>query len=561
MDTVRELGVDLNAPASESVATLSTLSLSQLLSLRDELFTEATSLGLTSDGDELVSRRDSKKKPLHVKLTEDISSLLLCLKNESVVPRSLLKNGKRSKEYLDASHVSTNSSVSVFTNSQIPPSFNDELQTHTPVSQHHTLCDSVRSSVIMKDINALKDEVKNLKKDVSTLLRLRTAVPHVPSTCHIRIVLSYSTPLSVSLLETDGVSLLLGCPALSVVKINASTLKVKIPKECLHTALLSSSSNSHHVTIWRKSHLYPLNRPRGSNTTQTGVTAQCAPIKIVTWNCRGLHNSIPYIQLLISNDVDVIILQEHWLWPFEHNHLQSISNHYSFTAVYDSRLNSSSDLHRGCGGVAILWKKNLNAAPFHHLQSDRLCAIKIPLPNSTILSIFGVYMPSADQTQETYRSYLDVLSSSLSELPPDSPLLIAGDLNCHLGHLGGPRSTDTPNSRGHLWKELIDRHSFFVPSLCDLASGPVYTYQSGSFTTTVDYVVGNHPISSILTSCDTLEEHPLNTSDHLPIVTCLDVGALTHSLPPPSAVANLCWERSSSDGSALLYMHHALMNW
>ena len=55
-------------------------------------------------------------------------------------------------------------------------------------------------------------------------------------------------------------------------------------------------------------------------------------------------------------------------------------------------------------------------------------------------------MPSADQSQEIYSSYLDALSSATLELPPDSPLLIVGDLNCHLGHFSGPRSTDLHNA-------------------------------------------------------------------------------------------------------------------
>jgi len=85
----------------------------------------------------------------------------------------------------------------------------------------------------------------------------------------------------------------------------------------------------------------------------------------------------------------------------------------------------------------------LNVIPLHHL-GDRIRAIKIALPNSNFLTWYGVYMPSADQSQEVYSSYLDMLSSALSKLPPDSPLLIIGDLNGHLGHLGGPRSMDPP---------------------------------------------------------------------------------------------------------------------
>ena len=50
MDTVRELGVNLNAPASESSAMHSVLPISQLSSLRNSLFVEAASQGLTSEG-------------------------------------------------------------------------------------------------------------------------------------------------------------------------------------------------------------------------------------------------------------------------------------------------------------------------------------------------------------------------------------------------------------------------------------------------------------------------------------------------------------------------------
>ena len=58
-------------------------------------------------------------------------------------------------------------------------------------------------------------------------------------------------------------------------------------------------------------------------------------------------------------------------------------------------------------------------------------------------------------------------------------------------------------------------HSLYVPSLCYLASDSVHTYHSGSASTTLDYVLGN---LAILSSCVTLDEDQLNTSDHLPIV-------------------------------------------
>ena len=38
------------------------------------------------------------------------------------------------------------------------------------------------------------------------------------------------------------------------------------------------------------------------------------------WNCRGLKGSVPYIQSLPS----VLVLVEHWLWPYDLDKLKTI---------------------------------------------------------------------------------------------------------------------------------------------------------------------------------------------------------------------------------------------
>ena len=103
MERLREHGIDLNTPTSEYLHVLVSLSLETQLSIREELFKSAATSGLTTGGDVLVSRRDTRKNPLRHKLADDITSLLYCLKNNSKVPRSLLKNRKQSKSYLESS--------------------------------------------------------------------------------------------------------------------------------------------------------------------------------------------------------------------------------------------------------------------------------------------------------------------------------------------------------------------------------------------------------------------------------------------------------------------------
>ena len=79
--------------------------------------------------------------------------------------------------------------------------------------------------------------------------------------------------------------------------------------------------------------------------------------------------------------------------------------------------------------------------------------------NLTFITVIGVYMPSSDQSLETCTECLDTVEAFISEVNPNDPLIVVGDLNCHLGCLGGIRSDDEPNDRGVLWKSTIDCHT------------------------------------------------------------------------------------------------------
>ena len=79
MERVRSLGINPNVPRTEVLSVLSAQSTDYLLGLRQSLFEDLAANGLVSEGDELVSRRCTKKKPLPVKLSEDICSHLSCV--------------------------------------------------------------------------------------------------------------------------------------------------------------------------------------------------------------------------------------------------------------------------------------------------------------------------------------------------------------------------------------------------------------------------------------------------------------------------------------------------
>ena len=89
-------------------------------------------------------------------------------------------------------------------------------------------------------------------------------------------------------------------------------------------------------------------------------------------------------QSLLCEKPSVLVLSEHWLWPYELHRLNDISDNYAATGKADSRLTETSNGGRGFGGIAILWHKTIGATPMNDITSDRICAIRFCDPKNNL---------------------------------------------------------------------------------------------------------------------------------------------------------------------------------
>ena len=97
-------------------------------------------------------------------------------------------------------------------------------------------------------------------------------------------------------------------------------------------------------------------------------------------------------------------------------------------------------------------------------------------------------------------------------------------------------------------------HDLHNATLGSLAAGPAYTFQSGwNCTTTVDYVITNRDSFRGIEFCVTLEDHPLNTSDHLPIKCSLDISHISYPTSPASPTSPLDWDEGKRTLQTSLY--------
>ena len=157
------------------------------------------------------------------------------------------------------------------------------------------------------------------------------------------------------------------------------------------------------------------------------------------------------------------------------------------------------------------------------LQTDRICVIEVKLQDTTRL-IVGVYLPSSDHSKEEYGECLIELENVINT-HARGPVAILGDFNAHVGSEAGEGANDDVNTQGKMLLDFADRNGLFFTSLVSAASGPRYTYSSGTTRSTIDYCLLDSASIDILHSCVCHHPHPLNFSNHLPITAILMLSA------------------------------------
>ena len=458
------------------------------------------------------------------------------MRNKSLIPRTLLKNGKRSASVFIAARASDSppDPTDCQGSAQCSPQCTQQtLTTMSPPNQHcdehvtdsHscTVIDSRAITTLNRELSALRQEVTDLKSDVLGLKNKNT-----PETCSLYVRIR---SLKLDELCEASLSALLKCPVVcySIIRGRSTiSLRVIILKLHLHTALTSAVATPNVVRLWQSGNTRTLKE----KSTESSTTGSLPPLSsdqsinpsltFVTWNCRGLSSGEPYIHQLAECGNDVIVVGEHWLWPYETERLANIHPAFSADVKTDRRLTEESTLRRGCGGIGIMWRKTLDATPIPSISSDRICGLSIRSSNQeTVFSVIGVYLPCADLGIEYYCEHLMELERLISDQQQQGPVIVMGDFNAHLGTLGGCRGVGDPNQQGMLLQQLITRCNLYAVSLSSLATGPQYTFKSGISQTTVDYILASHDSSHYVQKCCIHPPAPLNCSDHLPISVLL----------------------------------------
>ena len=192
MNQLSTFGLNPGLPKTEFTQLLASHPTVHLKSLRTCLFEEACKCDLLPtelQGLPLVNRRDTAIRPAAKVLSEDIWSIVTCITTKTSIPRTLLRNGKRSGYFLkDAPRPSqaspsrtdltpsvtngivTNLDCSGASVSQYQPvseiigeQVSEHSQDQLPTSSHFS------NTLISREISTLKEELRTIKVDIASI--------------------------------------------------------------------------------------------------------------------------------------------------------------------------------------------------------------------------------------------------------------------------------------------------------------------------------------------------------------------------------------------------------
>ena len=265
-------------------------------------------------------------------------------------------------------------------------------------------------------------------------------------------------------------------------------------------------------------------------------------LTFTTYNMFGFNQGYPLLRS-ICDSADIVMLQEHWLPPFDLHALDNVNS--DFTAFASSAMSQAvkSDILKGrpYGGVAFLIRNNIARKVKCICKCERYIILR--LEN---LILVNVYMPckSASNYADQFAEILACILNYVADFS-GCDVIMGGDFNCEFR-----------SSEHSTWPLLCEFMRECDLSCTDhlIADDRCYTYfqPTTGATSHIDHFV----ISKNLLSCVqvvSVDDNGSNLSDHLPVTLMCElsldsvnaVDAVSRSyLPESKNCYQLRWDKA-----------------
>ena len=266
-------------------------------------------------------------------------------------------------------------------------------------------------------------------------------------------------------------------------------------------------------------------------------TGEMVKMTLTSYNCKHFgEDKYSVINSLVANST-FVLLQELWLYEKQFIDKLRVMNSRVDCVVSSPMNENVTQLGRGKGGVAILWKNNIDCKiEIIACTSKRLCAVKVIMDDLSIM-LLNVYMPT-DPGNGNFEinEYKDVLQDiSVIMLNSDTQFFI----------LGGDWNSDITrnNVQSNTLLSFIEEESL---SLClhHTKSNVPYTFHNAISKSTIDHFFVTNNIYQYITKYESLFLVD-DFSDHVPLKLELNINIMYLKEVPRAFVPTTVWQKCS----------------
>ena len=214
--------------------------------------------------------------------------------------------------------------------------------------------------------------------------------------------------------------------------------------------------------------------------------------------------------------MDILCLQEHWLYAFEENMLRCLLGDkylYTMKCIDDQNPINPSLKPRGQGGVLTLWKPEIDhlITPLDDGAERNLAIMVGTESHGTVL--LNSYMPTAG-SQDCYAQVLDEVHEILEKHATKCHFIWCGDLNASLTRC-------PPSSNDKKLRQFI-KEADLITTANDPPK-PTYHHFMGGITSTIDHILTTKNHSAAITQFNVLSRQMTNLSSHDPVSAIIEV--------------------------------------
>ena len=214
----------------------------------------------------------------------------------------------------------------------------------------------------------------------------------------------------------------------------------------------------------------------------------------------------------LGDKFDILFLQEHSLFQFEKHKLEQICPKFNVASKSVDEVNPICPIQkpRGYGGVAVLWRKELDHLMKPLLDgSERIQCLELQTETGMLL-LMSIYMPSRGKADadERFSDILDEITTILHKYSKHIPI-IAGDFNVQIN----PQGLTNQSKRELMLSDFMEHNELVLSDA--FPQLPTFVHPNGYDSTRIDYCLTRKRVQIISVKC--LDNLYGNSSDHHPV--------------------------------------------